>query len=253
MKSIFFRGVTICSLLLISSLISVQSKVVVVPSDDGLNVIALPDSEPEQPAGTILFDALTDGKSSGQVRNGAFTDRGWKHQSGEDKIIWDLGQTMEAGIIEFELTGMTRNTRGGYLGQPGSERSYYFGLFNDASGNKALGGTNPAFIEIRYNWGSSYSTAVKFQAGDRGFVGKHVEDFGTKARGDWNENQYYKHKVTFGNGVTQLFIDGQLQRTLSYANRPLGWRYLFLGDINYAGLSGPDNVTYRNVRVIKIR
>jgi hypothetical protein len=33
----------------------------------------------------------------------------------------------------------------------------------------------------------------------------------------------------------------------------LRWSHVFLGDINYAGMSGPDNVTYRNLLVIKTK
>jgi hypothetical protein len=259
---------TILSVFLMSSLIPVESKVVVIPSGKALLVIPLAVEVPVEvpvatgfcgnvPLGTILCDELTDGKSSGTIRGGTFTDDGWKHVSGEDKIFWGLDQTMEAGIIEFELTGMTANTRGGYTGQPGSERAYYFGIFNDTSGDKNAG---PAFIEIRYNWGSSYvsSSAVKLQAGTR-FThsgddsGDHSEKFGTKKRGDWSGSSVYKHRVVFGDGRATLYIEGQFQTTVSYLNKSLRWSHVFLGDINYAGMSGPDNVTYRNLLVIKTK
>jgi hypothetical protein len=260
------RVMAILSVFLMSSLIPVESKVVVLTSGDDLMVIPVPVIPVatgfcgKAPAGTILCDALTDGKSSGSIRGGTFTDDGWKHVSGEDKIVWDLGQTMEAGIIEFELTGMTANTRGGYTGQPGSERAYYFGLFNSPSGNKGAG-SRPAFIEIRYNWGLSYasSSAIKLQAGTRFTLhgepdsGDHSEKFGTKKRGDWNGSSVYKHKVVFGNGQATLYIDGQFQVTVPYRNKVLRWSHVFLGDINYAGMSGPDNVTYRNLLVIKTK
>ncbi|MFT5655866.1 MAG: hypothetical protein ACI9XU_001591 [Arenicella sp.] len=255
------RAMTILSVFLMSSLIPVESKVVVIPSDDDLMVIPLAVEVPvatgfcaNVPLGTILCDELTASKSSGTVRGGTFTDDGWKHVSGEDKIFWGLDQTMEAGIVEFELTGMTANTRGGYTGQPGSERAYYFGIFNDSSGNKQGGGT--AFIEIRYNWGSSYvsSSAVKLQAGtDFRDPGDHSELFGTKKRGDWNGSSVYKHRVVFGDGQATLYIDGQFQTTVPYVNKSLRWSHVFLGDINYAGMSGPDNVTYRNLLVIKTK
>jgi hypothetical protein len=234
------RVMTIFWVFLMSSLASVESKVVVIPSGGGLVVIPIPIPDvPQLPAGTILVDALTEGSSSGSVNGGEFTDKGWKHRSGEEKIVWDLGQTMEAGTIEFEITGMTANTRGGYLGQPGSERAYYFGLFNDSSGNKQGGAT--AFIEIRYNWGSSYAatSAIKLQAGtDFRDPGDHSEKFGTKRHRD--------RQAT-------LFIDGQFQTTVSYNNQAVDWRYVFLGDINYVGISGPDNVAYRNLSVIKTK
>ena len=265
------RAMTILSVFLMSSLIPVESKVVVIPSDDDLMVIPLPVEVPvappvapgfcgNVPLGTILCDELTKGSSSGSVNGGEFTAKGWKHRSGEEKIVWDLGQTMEAGIIEFELTGMTANTRGGYTGQAGSERAYYFGLFNSPSGNKGAG-SRPAFIEIRYNWGSSYasSSAIKLQAGTRftfhgeADSGDHSETFGTKKHRDWQADSVYKHRLIFGDGQATLFIDGQFQTTVSYNNQPLGWRYLFLGDVNYVGISGPDNVTYRNVKVTKTK
>lgn len=234
-----------------------NSSVVVVPLGDGFVNIPIVRGEPETPVDDdfLLFDRLTDQQSEGRVLGGRFTDRGWKHESGEDKIVYDLGQSMEAGVIEFELTGLSPQTRGGYLGMPGSERAYYFGLFNDPTGDKRVGGTNPAFIEIRYNWGNLYQSlsAVKFQVGDAGLAGSHREVFGTKRWRDWNPLVYYKHRVEFGNGITSLFIDDVLQVTMPYSNRRLGWRYLFIGDINYAGMSGPDNVTYRNVSVKKIR
>ena len=247
----YFRALAALSIFLCVSL-SYAGKVAVIPLDDAMVVIPLPDAASLDP-GVILFEPLTDGESSGEVRGGIFTDRGWKHISGEDKIIWDLGETMEAGIVEFELTGMSKNTRGGYLGQPGFERSYYFGLFNDPTGDKRIGGTNPAFMEIRYNWGANYAnlSAVKFQAGDAGLCCNAHEPFGTKPYQSWNPEQYYKHKIVFGNGLTTLFIDDVFQAEIHYNNRPLRWRYLFVGDINYAGMSGPDNVTYRNVKVTK--
>jgi hypothetical protein len=255
------RVMTIFWVFLMSSLASVESKVVVIPSGGGLVVIPIPIPDVLQlPSGTILFDALTEGSSSGSVNGGEFTDKGWKHRSGEEKIVWDLGQTMEAGTIEFEITGMTANTRGGYLGQPGSERAYYFGLFNSPSGNKGAG-SRPAFIEIRYNWGSSYASlsAIKLQAGTRFTFhgepdsGDHSEKFGTKRHRDWQADSVYKHKLIFGDGQATLFIDGQFQTTVTYNNQAVGWRYVFLGDINYVGISGPDNVTYRNLSVIKTK
>ncbi|NND00590.1 MAG: hypothetical protein HKN85_10455 [Gammaproteobacteria bacterium] len=233
----------------------------VVPLEDDFVVVPLQDNSdpgPGEPAplpdGVILFDALTDGTSSGQVSGGAFGPRGWTHFSGGDKIFYDLGQTMEAGIVEFELTGISPATRGGYL-QPGWERAYYFGLFNNPSGNKGRGGGNPAFIEIRYNWGNNYAnlSAVKFQVGDRGlFNCCHGEEFGTKPWRDWNPIQYYRHKVVFGDGSAALFIDDAFQVQINYTNRPLGWRYLFVGAVNYV-VGAPDNVTYRNVKVTKIK
>ena len=244
----FLRNLILLSIGMYVSCSFADNKVVVVPSSDGMVVIPLPAEK------VILFDELSDGKSSGQVIGGTFTSKGWKHVSGEDKIIWDLDQTMEAGIIEFELTGMSKDTKGGYS-TPRRQRAYYFGLFNDPTGDKKKGGTNPAFIEIRYNWGSDYKnrSAVKFQAGDAGLSGTFHEPYGTKKYQDWNPNAYYKHKVTFGDGLTTLYIDGEFQAEIPYNNRPLGWRYLFIGDINYAGISGPDNVTYRNVKVTKIK
>ena len=267
------RAMAAFSIFLYVSSSFAQPKVIVLPVLDDFVVIplleepllcplpSLPDPPPSPlpPPEVILFDVLTDGVSTGEVKGGRFTTAGWEHVSGEDKIVWDLGesQTMEAGIIEFEFTGMSSNTKGGYLGSPGKERAYYFGLFNDPSGDKRKGGTNPAFIEIRYNWGSDYNApgrgAIKFQAGDAGLICPNHEPYGTKQYGDWAPTYYYKHVVTFGGGLATLTIDGQFQAKIKYTDRPLAWRYLFVGDINYHGMSGPDNVTYRNVKVTKIK
>ena len=195
----WFRGLRALAALSIFLCVSsshAQNKAVVLPLSDDFVVIQLGDKD------VILDDSLTNGKSSGQVTGGSFSSAGWKHFTGEDKIFWDLGQSIEAGVIEFELTGMSKNTKGGWP-QPGKQRAYYFGFFNQANGNKIKGGSNPAFIEIRYNWGSSYAccSAIKFQAGDAGLAGTHHEPFGTKRWRDWNPNQYYRHKVVFGDGA----------------------------------------------------
>lgn len=263
--SIRFVTLILLALSLVITTASFARKAVVVPDGDGgYSVISLPEEDvapPPVPAGVILFDALTDGTTQAQrpFGAGAFSPRGWQHVEGYSKLVYDLGanRKMESGIIEFELTNMSANTRGGYLGQPGSERAYYFGLFNSPTGNKGHGGGNPAFIEIRYNWGSYYRnnglSAVKFQAGDRGLLGgRHEEIFGVKPWGTWNPLQYYRHRVEFGGGVARLYIDDVLQVTIGYTNRAIGWRYLMIGDINYAGMTGPDNVIYRNVKVTKI-
>jgi hypothetical protein len=205
------------------------------------------------PNGLILSDTLTDNKSKGIVSGGSFSSDGWKHVGGRDKIIWDLRQTMEEGTIQFEVKGFDKNkTRGGYLGQPGSERAYFFGLYNQSSGNKA-DKNNPAFIEIRYNWGNSYTKALKLQAGAAGLGNKSTEHFGNRAYQNWDPAETYLFQLGFAKGVVKLYIDGKLEATATYENKAVRFRYLFLGNVNYAGMTGPNDIHYRNVKVTKVR
>ncbi len=199
--------------------------------------------------GLYLEDLLTDGTTVGNRENGTFIlDEGWQHETGHDKIWYDIGQDLTAGVVEFNSTNWSNTTGGG----TGDGKAYFFGLYDDEFGDKTSDYTGCAFIELRWNTASQdkYPLAIKVQAGNGS---GQMSEIATRAF-DWDPDHVYDMKIEFGNGQAKFYMDDVLEQTATYSGS-VNWRYLYIGDINYKETTnpgmypGPDYITYSDVYV----
>jgi hypothetical protein len=213
--------------------------------------------------GDLLFESLANKTTKGRQIGGEFGPEGWTNDSsGHGMLIFDLGKTIQRGVIEFDVKGFSRNMAGGYDPGDSDNRGYYFSLYDESHGDKGMCYGGLAFIEVRLNIGSGYSQAIKFQGGPGSVLSSHYnshchpeyyikEVTGSRQRTSWNQEVTYHHKIIFGDGKAQLYIDDKFEVETDYTSKPVGWRYIYLGRNNYKGGSwnGPASVTFSNLKV----
>lgn len=211
----------------------------------------------------LLFDSLINQTRHGVQIGGTFDEQGWNNDvRGHGMLIFDLGKTIQEGVIEFDVKGLSPDMSGGYKPGASKNRGYYFSLFDKPHGDKRMCYDGLAFIEVRLNIGYGYSSAIKLQSGTGTVPTSHYnvhchpeyyikEVLGRRSRHAWKPSHVYHHKVIFGEGRVQLFIDEQFEAESDYANKPVGWRYIYLGRNNYksSGWNGPGSLIFSNLKV----
>jgi hypothetical protein len=204
----------------------------------------------ENPDACIIDDKLTDSKTSGTQSGGSFSASGWKHTSDNNKIVYKFSD-MTSGVVEFDVTNMdSDNWNGGIPGPPGYD--YYFGIYDDSSGDKKSDYTGSAFIEMRANY-NERNGVIKLQSG----AGNEEmsEPYGCSNEScKFEPEKTYKHKLVFGGGEAKWYIDGDLKVTSTYSGT-INWNHLFIGDTNYKGTSssytGMEDFIFSNIMLSK--
>ena len=198
----------------------------------------------------LLGERLDQAPEGATISGGTFIPGvGWQTSSASDQITWDLGQTVRAGSLSFQVTGIHANVGGCQMGV-----CYYVGLFDDESGDKATAYDGAAFIESRFhtNGQENFHDVFKLQTGigDGNILEPLTSTIG------WAPDETHTIRIDWEPlGPTQgrawLYIDGQeadLNYPAYYSDPETPWRYLMLGTTNYKGLAwGMVNATYSDL------
>lgn len=193
-------------------------------------------------AGTLEIDEpLTNGTASGDVHGGVFTENGWKTQTREDYIQYDIA-TCSYGKIEFDVVGLYASNEVfqniGYNKSGEEQEDVHYTLFNmwdrDDS-NLWYGQTMPSGVK---QWHNPYKCSLhlfgyvqgdvykwkhgRFRLNVSAYEGGYEDDphafeveYGPV---DWQKDHVYHVELDWGQGAMSYYIDGELQVKCDYSS-----------------------------------
>ncbi|MBK7579963.1 MAG: hypothetical protein IPI67_07120 [Myxococcales bacterium] len=205
----------------------------------------------------VLDDPLTQAKSSGQtVNGGSFGAGGWTRDSFESQIIYDLGASVTAGRLTFEMNGVN-GTNHGAGGFPDC-RAIFAAVDNNGSGNI----DDPGNESVQFLWAWAMEETDYCNGGPGGLERTNkmkllVHTGGSDEPGEpmsdplvWDETKFYSYEIGWDTSHAWLFRDGVTVLDQIYPAAPniLAMRYIFLGTVKRYK-SGVKNATYRNLKL----
>jgi hypothetical protein len=152
---------------------------------------------PSPPSSGELFDALTNGRSVGEVHGGRFNAAGWQVTSRGDFIRYVV-PTITSGFVEWENLGLSRTN-------PAPDLYTLFGMWDPSKGpyrenpyrvhvrKLDTQGHNPPYVRLRWiSGGQEYNEGFDFLA--------------------WNPGRAYRWRVEWGPGgggnEARVLLDG---------------------------------------------
>jgi hypothetical protein len=152
---------------------------------------------------------------------GSFTAAGWRIESEQCQIRYDLGRPFKRGVVEFEVKGPLR--------QP--ERRILFAAWADQAASETVAQKkeekNASFHQVRLQE-NGMMLRLTHRAAGRSFEGL-VRDV------RWREGAFHHVRATWDTdgGESALWLNGEEIKRGKLDARSAGFRWLFLGRDNY--------------------
>ena len=205
----------------------------------------------------VLDDPLTQPKASAQtVTGGSFGAGGWTRDGFDSQIIYDLGASITAGRLTFEMNGVNGKDHG--LGGFPDCRAIFAALDNNGSGNI----DDPGNESVQFLWAWAMEETNYCNGGPGGFERTDkmkllVHTGGSDEPGEpmsdpllWDVTKFYAYEIGWDTKHAWLLRDGAtvLDQIFPAAPNVMNLRYVFLGTVKRYK-SGVKNATYRNLKL----
>ena len=191
-------------------------------------------------ADPLANDPLTGGTSRANVVGGQFEPEGWRSLTNSDQLHYALPDDLLEGSIEFEAKGFKLGT--------GEARQHVWGLYDvfrdEYHVKESSCDCNGFTLRIYHGpFGSHATGETRFRVHGSAYQ---------KAQSDtapltWDENTWYRFKITWTQTRATWERDGEVKGTLNYPDMNKPFVHLYLNNDNHAGLLGVSGVIFRNV------
>jgi hypothetical protein len=196
-------------------------------------------------AAVVFSDPLFDGKCSGRVVGGAFERGGWRSLGAEDQLHYVLPEGSMEGGVEFEVANID-------LPAPGDPRKHFWGLYDSFQTRNEVkrddpGRRNAAGLTFRVYAGQKDSHGIGATR-----LRMDGEPYPKKAQSDnetlqWDAGKWYRFRITWTQTEAVVSRDGEVVGKISYPDRGLSLRHLYINNDNHHVFKGLAGAVYRNV------
>jgi hypothetical protein len=205
----------------------------------------------------VLNDPLTAPQASGQtVTGGTFSSAGWTRDSFQSQIVYDLGNSITAGRVIFEMDGVN-GVDHGVGGFPDCRA--IFGAV-DSNGSGDIDG--PGNENVQFLWAWAMEETDYCNGGPGGFERTHkmkllVHGGAPEEPGEpmsdplsWDITTFYTFEIGWDQNHAWLLRDGAMVLDQVYPSAPviMNMRYVFLGTVHRYD-AGVKNATFRNLEI----
>jgi hypothetical protein len=199
----------------------------------------------------VLEDPLTSpGGPPKDVTGGTFSAEGWRRDSFESKIVYDLGRVVIRGRVTFEMNGVNGMDHG--VGGWPDCRAIFAALDSDGAGN--LGNQNIWVWAMDKTEICNGENVPPYRTNRMKLLLRTLFDpepgEPMSAELSWDATRFYTYEITWDEHRGTLRRDGDVVLDIAYPAAPLrmSLRFLFLGTI-HRYRAGVREATYRNLKV----